>query len=84
MLWNIVVILTIIVGFGGTLVALGTDPRRRPMEWAEAGRYVICLLSNMPAPSPPADATLRTYARKLEADLDALKRITPSHAVAPV
>ena len=27
-----------------------------------------------------ADATLRTYARKLDADLDALMRITPSHA----
>jgi hypothetical protein len=32
MLWNIVVILTIIVAFGVTLVALGTDPQRRPME----------------------------------------------------
>jgi hypothetical protein len=27
-----------------------------------------------------AGATVRTYARNLEADLDALKRITPSHA----
>jgi hypothetical protein len=30
----IVVVLTIIVAFGVTLVSLGTDPRRLPMEWA--------------------------------------------------
>jgi hypothetical protein len=31
--WSVVV-LTIIVAFGVTLVSLGTDPRRLPMEWA--------------------------------------------------